>query len=409
MILFFQKSNETPILRFPINGYKDLLIKNITPESNPTFEEIYISSTSEFNGHFGHMKKHFPEIEMFKVPEETIISDVSFPCMIGNIPNSKLFRSDLETIEAIEVLHKEKKRKLSIVIYSENKLALGDSLVQASVFKNLYDQVIAKGIDCEFVTYRSLSTQATQDNYFSIFPELKIRYLPTCLNNLRFADIVLTDSAYTLNFEDDMHDAFAKQMCFKLSDDFNPINSLKYDIIAYNKAKSLYANLFDNKNPVLAFNKESSSKLRSMPKLFAENMINKILDTGKFNIVSFDRHNFLDIKHDNYKILSSFTVETTDFFSFLAATDGLISVDSGPVHVAARVGIPSFSFYTSIDPKIREKYYKLADSVLIESDYMNQHTNEDLTEREIEDIWNKVDLDKTIKQITKKFKKKLFK
>ncbi len=407
MILFFQKSNESSFVSFPINGYKNLILKNIMQEVPPTFEEIYISSTSEFNSHLKYMQNKHPEINLFRIDESSIANDQSFPCMIGNMNGSGLFRSDLDTLEVIEVLHKERKRKLSIVIYSENRLAMGDSLVQASVFKNLYEQIKAKGIDCEFITYRSLSTQATMDNYLSIFPELKIRFLPTSLNNLRFSDLVLTDASYTENFTDDMHDAFAKQLSFNLSDGFDVTNSMRYDINTYNKAKSIYSS-FDNKNPVLVFNKESSSILRSMPIEFAEKMINKILDTNKFNIVVFDRQKFLGINNKNYKVLTNYTTETTDYYAFLAAADGLITVDSGPVHVASRVGIPSFSFYTSIDPKTREKYYKKASSILLDSEHMNQHHNEEIEKDEIDKMWESIDLDKVVKQITKKFKKSLF-
>lgn len=408
MMLFFQRSEEKDFVSFPINGYKNLIIRNIKADRSPTYEDIYVSSIKEFNGHYTHMEKMFPEISLYKIEHSVIRNEATFPCMIGNIEEGKgLFRGDLDTIEVITALHKEKKRKLSIVIYSENRFALGDSMVQASVFKDLYEQIKAKGIDCDFMTYRSLATQANIDNYLSIFPELKIRYLPTSLNNFKSADLILTDAAYFNNFDVDMHEAFAEQLCFKLSESFDVNNTFNYDINHYNKAKSVYSS-FNNKNPVLVFNKESSSKLRSMPDSVAEGLINGLLATDKFNIVSFDRLSSLNIEHKNYRLLSSFTLETSNYASFLAASDGLISVDSGPVHLAARLGVPSYSFYTSIDPKIREKYYKKADSLLLKTEHMNKHGQEDLTDEEYLDIWKEVKIEKTVKKLTKKFKKSLF-
>ena len=408
MIFFYQQSEEAMHLNVQLSAYKTLKIKNIVKDKKPNLEEIYILPAKSFNNHLFFIKNNHPEIKLFRVPTEIIETTINLPCMIGNKEGigSEMFRNDLDTLEVLEVLHKEKKRKLSVALYTENKFALGDSLIQATVIKDLYNQAKAKGIDLEIVMFQQLSAMHSSQFYQNIFPEIKIKYFPTSINNLFYSDLILTDSSYANVFDLDLHDAFARQLNFKLSPDFLVENSYNPDLHIKNKAKSVYKEVFGNDLPVIVFNKESSSILRSMPNEVAEELINKLLKKEKFNIVTFDRISFLNISHPNYKLMSYYTEELEDYLAFLSASDGLISVDSGSVHSAARLGIPSFSFYTSIDPKIRESHYKDADSVFLENEYKNLHNKEDMGKEECLKIWEEIrSNDKIIKNIVKKFKK----
>tara|TARA_Y100001960_G_scaffold164043_1_gene172240 strand:- start:1055 stop:2290 length:1236 start_codon:yes stop_codon:yes gene_type:complete len=411
MIFFYQQSEKEMNLNVQLSAYKTLKIKNIVKDKQPNLEEIYILPAKNFNNHLDFLNTHHPEIKLFRVPTEVIEKTINLPCMIGNKEGtgSEMFRNDLDTLEVLEVLHKEKKRKLSVALYTENRFVLGDSLIQATVIKDLYNQARAKGIDLEIVMFQQLSAMHSSQFYQNVFPEIKVKYFPISINNFFYSDLILTDSSYANVFDMDLHDAFAKQLNFKLSPDFSVENSYNPDIHIKNKAKTVYKEVFSNDLPVVVFNKESSSKLRSMPNEVAEELINKLLNKEKFNIVTFDRVSFLNISHQNYKVMSYYTEELEDYLAFLAASDGLISVDSGPVHSAARLGVPSFSFYTSIDPSIREVHYKNADSIFLENEYKNLHHKEDLEEDEYLKIWEEIrNNDEIVKRIVKKFKKGFF-
>jgi ADP-heptose:LPS heptosyltransferase len=411
MIFFYQQSEKEMHLNVQLSAYKTLKIKNIVKDKQPNLEEIYILPAKNFNNHLEFLNNHHPEIKLFRVPTEVIEKTINLPCMIGSKEEagSEMFRNDLDTLEVLEVLHKEKKRKLSVALYTENRFVLGDSLIQATVIKDLYNQARAKGIDLEIVMFQQLSAMHSSQFYQNVFPEIKVKYFPISINDFFYSDLILTDSSYANVFDMDLHDAFAKQLNFKLSPDFSVENSYNPDIHIKNKAKTIYKEIFGNDLPVVVFNKESSSKLRSMPNEVAEELINKLLKKEKFNIVTFDRVSFLNISHPNYKVMSYYTEELESYLAFLAASDGLISVDSGPVHSAARLGVPSFSFYTSIDPNIREAHYENADSVFLENEYKNLHHKEDLEEEEYLKIWDEIrNNDEIVKRIVKKFKKGFF-
>lgn len=408
MIFFYQKSeNDITVLHF--SHFYKFLIKNIVEGKQPNFDNIYLLPVNSFNNHLKYMKENEPETELYMVSEDALKRTKHLPCMIGNKKNSTLFRNDLDTIEAIESIYKQRKEMLSIVIYSENPFALGDSLVQASVFKDLYDQLVARGVECQFVSYKIINSLHEEFLYTAIFPELRFRYLPCSIADFFGADFVLTDANYASNYEDDMHDVFAKQLNFKLSENFTVNKTLSMDLNIVNKAKNIYKNVFNNNLPILVFNKESTTKLRTMPNHIAEALVNKLLESGKMNIVSFDRGNFLNISHERYAILSSHTNNIKDYLAFLEPTDGLISTDSGPVHAMSRMGKKTYTIYTSIDPKIREKYYPLAKSVYLETEeYKNTHAKDDLTDEEQKVIWSLFDVEKEAKKIIKTFKKGLF-
>lgn len=409
MIFFYQKSETQRIIQLPVNSVQSIVYKNIFEGESPSFEQIYMLPTASFNNHLAYMQEHHKDAKLFNVPEEVIKENINLPCMIGNRPDSLLFRNDLNTIEAIEAIYKQKKEKLSILIYSENRFALGDSVVQASVFKNLYDQLIARGVECEFVSYKIINSMDAEFLYTMVFPELKFRYLPATVNEFFYGDFILTDAAYATRFDKDIHDVFAEQLCFELSEDFSIEKTVTSDLHIMKRAKMMYKDRFDNDLPVVVFNKESSSVLRTMPNEIATKIITKLLDSGKMNIVVFDRHSFLDIEHERYAVFSSQTYQLKDYFSFLEASDGLISVDTGSIHIAARMGLPVFGFYSSIDPKIREAHYKKTESVFIDNpEYNNKHHIIGMEEEKSLELWSEIDVDNAVKRIIKKFKKGFF-
>lgn len=408
MIFFYQKSEKNRVIHLPINNYNSIIYKNIVEGEQPTFEHIYLLPPNGFNNHHKYMQENQPDAQLFRVPEEVIVENTTLPCMIGNATNTNLFRTDLDAIEAIESIYKDKKEKLSIVLYSENRYSLGDSLVQASVYKDLYDQLVSRGVECQFISYRIASTMDSEFLYSMAFPELKFRYLPSTVAEFFYADFILSEKHYAGNTEKDIHDFFAEQMCFTLSDSFDVSSTIETDLNIKKRAQSLYKNRFDNKLPTVVFNKESNTTLRNMPDHVAKSLIEKLLESGKMNIVSFDRQSYLDIQHERFQIYSEYTYKLKDYFSFVDASDGVISVDSGAVHLAARLNKPVFSFYTSMLPELREAHYKNTESVsLIIDEHFGKH-GENISQEEQELIWSELDIEKTAKKIIKKFKKGLF-
>ncbi len=405
MIYFYQKSETTPGIIVPLASNEEIIIKNTKEGVNPTFEEIYFLPKTHFQNYYNYITKTHEDIQLFTIPEETIEESIKLPLMIGRNINSNMFREDLNAIEVIEVLKKEKKRKLAITIYSENNFFLDDTLAQAAVLKDLYKQLKEKNIEVDMVMYKpNLQQELT---YKKVFPELKLKGLPAALNDFCHSDLIISDSSYQDEKEKEIHDVMAKQMCFDLSEDF----TLDYskDIRIENKARGLYKNLFDNDLPIICFNPVSNSKIRTIPENIRVRFINKLLDKNKFNIISLSRENMLDIEHKNYKSLAYFNNNIETEIAFISASDGLLTVDSGIRHAGGHLNVPTYTIYSTIKPEYREKYYTQSKSFFLENEHQGKIFEENLSDAEYEDIWLEIiDLEVITKEIVKMFKKGIF-
>lgn len=403
MIFFYQKSESENMIFIKTGLYNGLVFKNIKDGVQPSFDQIYLLPPNGFNNHLSYIQSAHPDTQLYNVPIDVLKESVNFlPCMIGktekDTEESKLFRDDLDTVEAITAVYKKSKKKQSIAIYHSQRTTIGKTLAQASVLKNLYDQLIANDVDCEFVSYKPMSDQDADVLYRDLFPELKQRYLPVSAAEFFNADFILTDSFIKDDFETDLHDLYAKQFCFNLSDNFQIKEAMSTDFNVVRRAENIYKSRFDNKLPTIVFNKESLLNNQRMPDEIAESLLLKLLDAGKFNIVSFDRLSFLNISHERYQVFTEYTHNLRDYINFLKASNGLISVDSGAVHLASRMGMDTFTIYSSNNKKNRSKYY------------VNNTTfeiNEQSEEKSNTD-WQSIDLDKLSKQMIKKFKKSIF-
>jgi len=407
MFCFYQKSDK--VFNVPVSimqgmGFNILSVPSA--REHPTMKEVYITTQEDAFKYNEFVKRNYPDgVEIFSV-NNSVFDTIKMPFMIGD--NSGVgYRNDIELIEAIEAIYKDQKRKITIAIFSGADKSLGELMCLISVVKKINETLKDKNIDAEIIFLKTTDSIRSGFTTQFIFPELKQKMLPICLEEMQAFDFLLEISKQIETVNDDYHDIYAKMFNFELPKDFNPEGDFctreHQKILATKKIDEI----FDKKLPVLSINSNSSKVLRTMPNKIKEELINKILDTGKFNIVSFDPlNNVLDIKHPNYAILSTYTINFEDYASFLSATDGLISVDSAPIHLAARLDVPSFGIYTAAEPKSREKYYKKADAIFVDNEYKDRKN--DLTEDELNEVWDKLDVDLIVKKITKKFKKGLF-
>jgi ADP-heptose:LPS heptosyltransferase len=106
----------------------------------------------------------------------------------------------------------------------------------------------------------------------------------------------------------------------------------------------------NKKNIVFALN--SAEKYRNWPE---QNYVKlaKLLD-GKYNIITISELR-------GRRIPGTITYKNTSFreaSAMIALADELITVDTGPLHVAAALGIPTIALFGPIDPRARCKGYK---------------------------------------------------
>lgn len=412
MFLFFQKSEKIPHLRINAGPGSLIAVNSVHTRNEPTYNNIYMTSIEEAKRLLEYLKTNYKDdITMHEVSIDSIKNIPDMPYLIGKNP-AYGYRDDLDLIDVVESIYKEKKDTVYIGVFGEAEYAIGDILMLSNVYRDLSKQLKQKNIDFKFIYYTSNKSKDYSFIVENISQRDYVEYYPIPISEIQLLDVMIPELTY-LGSEyvnsHDLHDVMAKQFCFNLSKDFSVVGTYTPEKHIQMKAKKLINNLFNNKLPTLAFNKKSSTKLRSMPNDIAEKMILKLLDSGKFNIVSFDSlQEAIFINHPNYKILSENTHHLHKYIAFLSVLDGVISVDSAPIHLAARLDIPSFGIYTTIKPELREKYYLKADSIFLENKYIGQHKLKDMTDEEVFEIWKDFNIDDTCKKIIKKFKKGFF-
>lgn len=412
MFCFYQKSEE--IVNVPVSILNGLGFNILSvPESRekPLMREIYITTLNDGIRYKDYVEKiHGDKVTMYQV-NENVFDNIKMPFMIGNNKGVG-YRNDIELIEAVEAIYKDQKRKITIAIFSGANKAFGDLLCLVSVIKEIKRVLEERGVDAEITLLKTTAALRLGFTTQAICPELKQKMLPICLEEMQSFDFLLEINGLldmkSMNKED-FHDVYAEMFNFDMPEEFNPEGDFNFCEHQRNLASKKIKESFTDNKPVLSINGTSSTALRSMPKHIKQELIQKLLDTNKFNIVSFDPLNdVMNFEHPRFSVLSPYTINFEDYAAFLAATDGIVSVDSAPIHLAARLGIPSYGIYTTIEPKLREKYYKKSDSMFLENRFKGMHFKEDITDEEVNEIWNDLDIDLLVKKIVKKFKKGLF-
>lgn len=412
MFCFYQKSDKVynvPVSVMQGMGFNILSVPN--SREHPSMREVYITTQNDALKYNEYITNNYKDdVTMFQV-NENVFETIKMPFMIGKNKGVG-YRDDIELIEAISSIYKDQKRKITIAIFSGANKAFGDLMGLISVIKKINNVLKEKNIDAEIVLLKTTAALRLGFTTQAIYPELQQKMLPICLEELQSFDFLLEINGL-LDMEEinteDIHDVYSTMFNFDLPEDFNPEGD--YVIREHQRvlAKKKIKEMFNNKLPVLSVNSFSTTQIRTMPDYIKKELITKILDTGKFNIVSFDPiAKVMNVEHPNFGVLSPYTINFEDYASFLAATNGLISIDSAPIHLAARLGIPSFGIYTTINPKLREKYYRKAESIFLKNEYEGLNTKEDLTEEDIQNIWSEFDIDSAVKRIVKKFKKGIF-
>lgn len=422
MFLFFQKSKTIPQVKIDAGLGSVITINSVHENNEATFNDIYVSSNKEAKRYKDYLEKNYSDnITMFEVDNSNLKKIENMPYLIGKTTND-IFRSDLDLVDVAESVFQEKKI-VKIGIFNSSENAFGDLLIFNSVFLDLEKQLKEKGIEFELIIYnsnKSKQTESISNNIISVNRE----YYPLPLSDLFEIDILLENMEY-LNSDfidtNDLHEVIASQICLKLSEDFSVSGNYKTQSFIKSKAKKLLRSRFQNKLPIITFNKNSTTILRKMPKEVAEKLLLSILDSNKLNIVTFDSvFDSLNISHKNFFNFGRYTGDFRHYINYLSETDGVISVDSAPIHLAARLNIPSFGIYTTIPPKLREKFYPKATSIFLENKFKYKHNLEILSDNEkdllkdqsndeiIDEIWKDFEIEETAKQIIKKFKKGFF-
>lgn len=416
MFCFYQQSDK--IVNTPVNilngGSSGLgfNVMSVPMNRKPLMREVYITGNLDGQRYLDMMNARYnkEDFKFYEVPQSSLAS-IKMPFMIGANTQDG-FRNDIEIIEAVEAIFKEEKRKITIAVVSSAETAVGDLLCLISVLKKMNNEIKKRNIPVEFVLFKTAVALRSGFMAMNIWPELKQKMMPVSIEEIQSFDFLIEISGFLSMKEAneiDFHELYAKTFSFNLPDDFNPVGDFMPCEHQKNLARKKMNDFFGNKKPILSLNSESSTILRTMPKKIKEEIINKLLATEKFNIASFDPFSKIsDIKHPNYAVFSPYTVNFEDYAAFLSVTDGIISVDSAPLHLAARLDIPSYGIFTSIKPNLRTKYYRKSDSVFIGEDYDGLHTKKEMSEEEIDKLWSKLDIDDFVKKVTKKFKKSFF-
>lgn len=152
-------------------------------------------------------------------------------------------------------------------------------------------------------------------------------------------------------------DLFAARAGVSLATDRQPVYHVTDDELAW--AKSVTATLG---SPIVAITPIGSTAVRTYPHY--RRLIDILLERGKSVVLLHDRPIDVD-KNTNSFLNMSGKLSLAESIAILAVSDCLVSPDSGFVHVAAALDIPTVAIFGTIDHRLRTLFYPLCNVIQI--------------------------------------------
>lgn len=237
--------------------------------------------------------------------------------------------------------------------------------------------------------------------------EIKVIFLPVLHSEIFENDYLVDNSSYILDknyLEYPIIDYFLK----KYNLDFTTIQSKKNNNflkqILYENINPTYMKqidtLFYGKKIVL-LHPLSSTKLRSMPKKNVYQIIETIITSTDYYVVSAID---FDYKQKRFMNLSQYSDDFFKFCYIISQVDKVISVGTSTYHIAAAFDKDTLVIPTVYTDIVNSKSYQNTVNYLLpnlkQSKYYFHHKNNTMTEEEIAFLWKNVELNEIINFIS---------
>ena len=336
MQCFFQRSTKIPFIKFGSN-IRTFKVNTVYSDKNPSLADLYISNKVTFNNYLSFVRSQSfsTDVDLFKLDLSELNSDIKLPFIIGNTSDHNLGRTDIDLIDGISSIFKNKKDIVEILISIPSFHSHSQTVAFFKILKCIDTEL--KFINVDFrITLTSISS--LEEYYQSFISKMNLNHLfisdIISLDKYCFYDFFLT-TEQSFNIDNLTCQDFFNSICKCFNYTFNEkyLDEKYFEI--ENLSNDYFLNVFNrfisNKNKTIYFNHQSSDNIMSNE--CAASLIQKLLD-NKYNVVIYDEDYSLDIKHDNLLELSRYSTSIFDLYHIINICDYCISVDSLPIYFA---------------------------------------------------------------------------
>jgi hypothetical protein len=359
------------------------------------------------------------------LPESSIRSNLGFPRELG-ISNANEYERNLYIsglIKADDAFLNQRKENLKKQISRINKdkihiavinglgAGIGDAIVGLTALHNAYNLIAGNH---KYVRMDVIVTKEVYTRLFDIYNGTdiidRVRTLPVTLHDLLQYDAFFDTGglAHKRDFSKlPMADFFHKV----LGMDYRKIpvrfkrNHIDIGVgIDVNRELTESVERLRSKGKkLLLFHPKASTDLRSIPNSEIPGILDDLTSTGRYHIVSAVP---IDYCHDDLTDLSSQSQKISDLIFIIRNMNGIFTVDTCIYHIADCFDIPTIVWFTSIEPKLRVKYYPYIKGVLLngarELELHSRHISKFGDNLEpVHRLWRSVDINKTLKYLDK--------
>ena len=296
-----------------------------------------------------------------------------------DLNNCSTLPEGLESIaEHRRIFHAEReefrfsaKRGAAVYILCGMGIMLGDSIIGLSALESLAQA----RPDLQIHLCRPRRGPGYVDELYQAKRDLfaGIHYLPMKLAEIPDEAVIidLADSLYRPSFAQlPMLDFWARSIGFepqRIPAALRANQWLKCLPISCTPSKIL------NGRRYVLFCPTASTPLRSIPPTQKSEWVERIFAHYRLPVVGFGA-----VEHSKYLDVSSYSPNTLEYFSWIAAAAALIATDSSAVHIAAGFDIPTMALFVSMHPELRVRDYTRVNSVLQTSFILgDRHESED--------------------------------
>jgi hypothetical protein len=370
-------------------------------------KELYFSTDFEvqFLLKAAQRRKKTSEIKIISQNATTSLTQNSPPVALGNTileENHFSFDSLLKEIFPANTI------KLGVLSpFGRN---LGDSLMFFTVVNEYQRRAVINKKKLEIHLFNAVLPESIGPTYrkstcfysisefpceFSLLHDLDA-YIDFCRPHLHY-DIPWVDSLFELSgILPDSVPLIAKRNTFTLND------------TVYQEVCRFWKNFTGGiKRPVIIFNRESSTYIRTMPEKYYRKFINEFLELTDYHFVSLTPINF---KHPRFTDLSSVSSSFDRYVSLVSLADGFITVDTSLYHFADAFNVPGVVIFTSQPPSRFSKYYPLVKGFQVEGGEkldLKSWSNDPKDIKYANSLWKTIDAKTIIKHLNELLFEKL--
>lgn len=333
-------------------------------------------------------------IVLNETDKNTILSLDVFPVNLTAFGNNDVIKSNQRLID-------KKKDEIKIVVINGFGAAIGDIIIGTSAL-DIYDKFLKQFFrKVEYYVYNEHLDAAKEVLE-------KNRRINGILPYPSPASILLNFDAYIDLGAMIIWDIFNDRPMF---DFYLSAFGIKHETIPpYLKRTKLFYDIDPNSytskfmdgmrlgRPLLLFNPESTTSIRSIPSDLIPKIIRQLIQKTDYHIVLLKDYG---IKNKRVSVLSKYSSTLLDYMAIISKVDKIITVDTSTYHISDYFSIPTVVLFTTINPLFRVKYYPFVKPYKVlrdDSKLMGKHMSQkEEDQKEIREAFEKLNVDDVIK------------